>query len=297
MTVEQAPTTGEAGDSVAMGSPRHTRGRASFLTVVRVVWKREMLIFFRDRPLIIAAFIMPLVVFVVLAEGLGDTLAILPGSIDYRQFFLPGMISYTVISQSVNTGVSIVTDRQMGFLREILVAPVSGVAICIGKIAGLATVAFVMGNGMLAVAPLLGVDLSFEVVAKLIGLIALMSFLFAACGVALGTWLRSVQGFQTITGILIYPALFLSGVFFPLNNVPIWLDVIAKFNPLTYAVAPIREVALAEHLKDVPADAPFQITHVEWFGYTLSTWEELGIVVILGTAMLIIAVRAIRTTE
>ncbi len=176
-----------------------------------------MLIFFRDRPLVIAAFVMPLIVFIVLAEGLGDTLAILPGNLDYRQFFLPGMVSYTVISQSVNTGVSIVTDRQMGF--------------------------------------------------------------------------------QTITAILMYPALFLSGVFFPLNNVPIWLDVIAKFNPLTYAVAPIREVALSEHLKDVPADAPFQITHVEWFGYTLSTWEELGIVVVLGTAMLIIAVRAIRTTE
>ena len=282
---------------MAGGSRRHATGRASFLTVVRVIWTRELLIFFRDRPLIIAAFIMPLIVFIVLAEGLSDTLTILPGNLDYRQFFLPGMISYTVISQSVNTGVSIITDRQMGFLREILVAPVSGVAICIGKITGLATVAFVMGSGMLAVAPLLGVDLSLEIVAKLIGLIALMSFLFAASGVALGSWLRSVQGFQTITSILIYPALFLSGVFFPLNNVPIWLDVIAKFNPLTYAVAPIREVALAEHLKDVPADAPFQITHVEWFGYTLSTWQELGIVIVLGMAMLALAIRTIRSSE
>ena len=297
MTAEQVPSAAEAPEHLSTAPPDLTTGHASFLTVVRVIWTREMLIFFRDRPLMIAAFFMPLLVFIVLAEGLGDTLAILPGNLDYRQFFLPGMVSYTVISQSVNTGVSIVTDRQMGFLREILVAPVSGVAICFGKIAGLATVAFVMGNGMLAVAPVLGVSLSLASVAKLVGLIALIAFLFAASGVALGSWLRSVQGFQTITAILMYPALFLSGVFFPLNNVPIWLDVIAKFNPLTYAVAPIREVALSEHLKDVPADAPFQVTHVEWFGYTLSTWEELGIVLVLGTAMLIIAVRAIRTTE
>lgn len=297
MTAGQAPTTGQAAGTVGTGLPGHNSGRASFLTVVRVIWLREQLTFFRDRPRLISVFVMPLVVCLMLAEGLGDTLAVLPGNLDYRQFFYPGMVAFMVISQSVYAGVSIVVDRQVGFLREILVAPVSRTAVVIGKITGGSTVAFVMGIVMFAIAPLLGVDLSLEVVVKLIGLIALVAFLVTAVGVALGTWLRSVQGFQMITTVAVYPALFLSGIFFPLNNVPIWMDILGKFNPITYAVAPIREVALSEHLKDAPADAPFQITHVEWFGYTLTTWQELGIVVVLGTAMLAIAIRAVRTTE
>lgn len=297
MTAERAPATAEAAGGVAAGPPGPVTGRAGFLTVVRVIWMREQLTFFRDRPRLISVFVMPVVVCLMLAEGLGDTLAVLPGSLDYRQFFYPGMVAFMVISQSVYAGVSIVVDRQVGFLREILVAPASRTAIVIGKITGGSTVAFVMGIVMFAIAPLLGVSLSLEVVLKLMGLIALVSFLVTAAGVALGTWLRSFQSFQMITTVAIYPALFLSGIFFPLNNVPIWMDVLGKFNPFTYAVAPIREVALAEHLKDVPADAPFQITHVEWFGYTLSTWQELAIVIVLGMAMLAIAVRAIRTTE
>ncbi len=295
MTVE--PVTAEAAARVATGSPRRATGRASFLQVVRVIWTREVLIYVRDRPRMISAFVMPIMMLVMFGEGLGNSIATLPGGIGYRQFIFPGMVAMIVLMNSVFSGVSIVTDRQFGFLREILVAPVSRTAICFGKITGGATIALVNGMVMFVIAPFLGIELTFEIVVKLIGLIALVSFMLTGLGVALGSRLRSVESFQMLSQVVIMPAMFLSGIFFPINNVPLWMDVIVKLNPVTYAVAPIREIALSEQLKALPADAPFQITHVDWFGYTLSTWEEIGVVVVFGAAMLSIAIHAIRTSE
>ena len=295
MTVE--PVTAEAAARVATGSPRRATGRASFLQVVRVIWTREVLIYFRDRPRMISAFVMPIMMLVMFGEGLGNSIATLPGGIGYRQFIFPGMVAMIVLMNSVFSGVSIVTDRQFGFLREILVAPVSRTAICFGKITGGATIALVNGMVMFVIAPFLGIELTFEIVVKLIGLIALVSFMLTGLGVALGSRLRSVESFQMLSQVVIMPAMFLSGIFFPINNVPLWMDVLVKLNPVTYAVAPIREIALSEQLKALPADAPFQITHVDWFGYVLSTWQEIGVVVLFGLAMLTFAIRAIRTTE
>ena len=294
MTVEQA--TAEV-VRVAAGSPRRATGRASFLQVVRVIWLREVLIYIRDRPRMISAFVMPIMMLVMFGEGLGNSIATLPGGIGYRQFIFPGMVAMIVLMNSVFSGVSIVTDRQFGFLREILVAPVSRTAICFGKITGGATIALVNGMVMFVIAPFLGIDLTFEIVVKLIGLIALVSFMLTGVGVALGSRLRSVESFQMLSQVVIMPAMFLSGIFFPINNVPLWMDVMVKLNPVTYAVAPIREIALSEQLKALPADVPFQITHVDWFGYVLSTWQEIGVVVLFGAAMLTIAIHAIRTTE
>ena len=295
MTLSAEPAA--AGTRAATGAPRRATGRAGFLQVVRVIWTREVLIYFRDRPRMISSFTMPVIMLVMFGEGLGNSIAQLPGDIGYRQFIFPGMVAMIVLMNSVFSGVSIVTDRQFGFLREILVAPVSRTAICIGKISGGATVALVNGAVMFAIAPLLGIDISVAVVAKLLPLMALVSFMLTGLGVALGSRLRSVESFQMLSQVAIFPAMFLSGIFFPINNVPAWMDVLVKINPVTYAVAPIREIALSEQLAAIPADAPFQITHVEWFGYTLSTWEELGVVVVFGALMLTIAIRAIRATE
>ena len=298
MTVEQATATAtEAGAHVAAGAPHRATGRAGFLQVVRVIWMREVLIYVRDRPRMISAFTMPIIMLVMFGEGLGNSIATLPGDIGYRQFIFPGMVAMNVLMNSVFSGVSIVTDRQFGFLREILVAPISRSAICIGKIAGGATIALANGLVMFAIAPILGIDITLEVIAKLIPLIILVSIMLTGLGVAMGSRLRSVESFQMISQVAIFPAMFLSGIFFPINNIPAWMDVIVKINPVTYAVAPIREIALSEQLSDLPADAPFQITHVDWFGYTLSTWEEIGIVVAFAVAMLTISIRAIRTTQ
>lgn len=295
MTAE--PATAETAAQVATGTPRRATGRASFLTVVRVIWMREVLIYFRDRPRMISAFTMPVLMLVMFGEGLGNSMAPIPGGIDYRQFIFPGMVAMIVLMNSVFSGVSIVTDRQFGFLREILVAPVSRSAIGVGKIVGGATVALVNGMVMFAIAPILGIDISLEVVLKLIPLIALVSFMLTGLGVAIGSRLRSVESFQMLSQVAIMPAMFLSGIFFPVNNVPAWMDVIVKINPVTYAVAPIREIALSEQLSEISLGAQYQISHVTWGSYTLSTWQEIGIVFAFGALMLAIAIRAIRTTE
>ena len=150
---------------------------------------------------------------------------------------------------------------------------------------------------MFVIAPSWGSSSPSKIVVKLIGLIALVSFMLTGLGVALGSRLRSVESFQMLSQVVIMPAMFLSGSSSRSTTSPSWMDVIVKLNPVTYAVAPIREIALSEQLKALPADAPFQITHVDWFGYTLSTWEEIGVVVVFGAAMLSIAIHAIRTSE
>ena len=116
MTLSAEPAA--AGTRPAAGAPRRATGRAGFLQVVRVIWTREVLIYFRDRPRMISSFTMPVIMLVMFGEGLGNSIAQLPGDIGYRQFIFPGMVAMIVLMNSVFSGVSIVTDRQFGFLRE-----------------------------------------------------------------------------------------------------------------------------------------------------------------------------------
>jgi ABC-2 type transport system permease protein len=258
---------------------------------MRVIWMREVLIYFRDRARVSSALVMPILMLVIFGEGLGNSIGGLAPGLNYRQFVFPGMVAMTVLMASVFSGISIIWDREFGFLREILVSPVSRTAIGAGKVAGGATVAMFQGIVMFIFAPILGVHLSVLVIIKLLGVMVLMALTMTSAGIAMGTRLKSVESFQMVSQLTIMPTMFLSGIFFPVNNVPAWMEVLVKINPVTYAVAPVRAIALGRQLEGAAPGAG-AVVNVELFGHVLSTAESLSVLLAFGALILMVAVRS-----
>jgi ABC-2 type transport system permease protein len=267
-------------------------GRASPLRVARVIWLREILVYTRDRARLISALIMPLLMLLIFGEGFGRTIGTLEEGINYRQFIFPGVVAMTVLMQSVFSGVSIIWDREFGFLREMLVAPISRSAIGVGKLLGGSTIAVAQGVLMFVFAPILGVNLSLLVIVQLIGVLYLLSLTMTSVGIFIASRMRSVEGFQMVTQLTIMPSMFLSGIFFPVNNLPGWMEVLVKINPVTYAVAPIRRIALDSEL--VTSGGQGGVVNIELFGHVLSTFESLGVLAAFGVVMLSLAIYSFR---
>jgi len=276
--------------------PAYAAGQPSQLRVIRVIWQREVLTHSRDRARMISGLFMPLVMMLMLGEGLGRSIGQLGGGIDYRQFIFPGMVAQAVLMNSVFTGASIIWDKQFGFLREILVAPISRTSIAVGKLLGGTTIALLQGSVIFIFAPLLGVDLSLLVVVKMLAIMALLSLTMTSVGIAMASRLPTQESFQMVTQMTIMPTMFLSGIMFPINNIPTWLEVIAKLNPVTYAVAPLRATALGNVVQE-GAPSAFSVTNVELFGHTLSTAESLAVVFAFGVFILLFAIQSFRKAE
>jgi ABC-2 type transport system permease protein len=209
-----------------------------------VVAYREILRYITERSRIASSLAMPLLLLVVFGAGFTNVIGRMAPGIDYLQFMYPGIIAITVLTTSLFAGVSVVWDREFGFLREILVAPLSRTGIVLGKAIGATLQASVQVALMLILAPLLGVTLRPDIIVGLIPLVVILSLGLAGLGIMLASFMRSQQGFQTMMQVIIFPLIFLAGVFFPVNDVPVWMEVISKVNPLTYGVDAVRQVFL-----------------------------------------------------
>jgi len=256
-----------------------------------VVAYRELLRFVQERSRIFSSFAMPLLFLVIFGAGFNRIIGAMTPGVDYIQFMYPGIIAMTVLMSSVMSGLSIVWDREFGFLKEILVAPLGRSGIVLGKAVGSATVAVIQGIVMLVLAPFLGVSLSPLMVMELIPMLIIISVSLSGLGVLIASRMRSQQGFQIIVQIIIMPMMFLSGVFFPVNNVPIWMAVISKINPLTYGVDAIRQLFLGKEMAAL-AGAMGQAGNaigVTVFGHTMTIVQDVLVVVILGVVLLLIA--------
>ena len=245
-----------------------------------VVAYRELLRFIQERSRLISSFAMPLLFLVIFGAGFNRLIGSMSPGVDFVQFIYPGIIAMTVLMNSVMSGLSVVWDREFGFLKEILVAPLGRSGIVLGKAVGGATVAVLQGIVLLVLAPLLGVSLSPVMVVKLIPLLILLSMSLSGLGILVASRMRSQQGFQIVVQIIILPLIFLSGVFFPVNNVPIWMAVISKINPLTYGVDAIRQLFLGEEAAGVIG--------VTVFGHTMTILEDVLVVAAVGTVLLLV---------
>jgi len=156
----------------------------------------------------------------------------------------PGIIGMTVFTTSLFSALSVVQDREFGYLREILVSPVSRVSIAVGKILGGSTVAVIQGLLMLVFAPFAGAKLTPLIVAQLVPAMFLVAFTLSSLGLIIASLLKTSEGFQVVVQVIIFPMLFLSGVFFPLSGMPPWLNILVKINPLTYAVDLFKKILL-----------------------------------------------------
>ena len=248
---------------------------------IYTIWYRDILRFWHDKMRLIGSITFPLLFLFVFGTGLSSRMGSLGEGVDFAQFIFPGIIAMTVMMTSFMAGMSIVWDREFGFLKEVLVAPISRISVSIGKALGSATVALLQGMLILLLAPVIGVSLSPGIVMALVPLMALLAIAMGSLGILLATRIRSMEAFQATMQMLMFPMVFLSGVFFPMQGLPSWMSVLVKLNPATYGVAPIRQVMLG-----TAPDSPFNII---LFGHTMSIWENTAVLAAFGTAMILLA--------
>ena len=260
-----------------------------------MVWLRELIRFERTRTRILSGLIQPLLFLIVMGYGMSGLVGTTAG-FDFKKFMFPGIMAMSVVTTAIFSGMSIVWDREFGFLREMLVAPTSRASLALGKTAGGATVAAAQGTIMLILAPLIGVRLTPVLVLEIIGLELLMAIALTAFGVFVATHIERMEGFQVVMQMLLFPMIFLSGALFPLNSLPSWLNVLTHINPLTYAVAPLRQVVFAAQHMPPAASKRFPAT-VELFGHTLSIGTEIAITVAFAAIFIALAVRGFSRTE
>jgi len=211
-----------------------------------------------------------------------------PG-INFTQFMFPGIVGMTVLMSSFMAGVSVVWDREFGFLKEVLVAPISRASVAVGKTLGAATVALFQGMLILLFAPLIGVSLSGWTVLTLVPLMLLLAVSLGSLGVLLATRIRSMETFQVVMQMLMFPMVFLSGVFFPVQGLPAWMNALVKINPATYGIDPIRQVMLG-----TSSGSPFAIS---LFGHTMTIWDDVIILAVFVTVILSLAVWSFSNQE
>src|ERR1039458_6034508 len=263
--------------------------------VVGMVWERELIRYMRTRTRILSGLIQPVLFLFVLGYGMSGLVGT-TGGFNFRQFVYPGVVAMSVVMTAIFSAISIVWDREFGFLREMLVAPVSRTALVLGKTAGGATVAAAQGTIMLVLAPFVGVRLTPLLVVEVIGLELLMAVALTAFGVFVASRIQKMEGFQVVMQMLLMPMLFLSGALFPLNNLPNWLAVITRVNPLTYAVDPLRQVVFAAQNMTPAAQARFA-AGVTVFGHTLPIMADVAIVVVFALVFFGLAVLGLSRTE
>ncbi|MDD1758716.1 MAG: ABC transporter permease [Methanotrichaceae archaeon] len=207
------------------------------------LWFREIKRYLRERTRIISSFVQPLLWLVIFGAGLGSVMPSSAG-FSYQEFIFPGIICQTLLFTSMFMGISVIWDRQFGFLKEILVAPISRVSIFIGKMLGVSTDSMIQGTIVLMLGFLIGVSINLQMVIVAIPLMLLITLGLVCIGLTLASFMDSLESFGTIMTFVNLPMFLLSGALFPVNNLPSWLQWVVYIDPLTYDVDALRTVIL-----------------------------------------------------
>jgi ABC-2 type transport system permease protein len=214
------------------------------MNAIYILWLRELKRYIRSRSMIIASLGQPLLYLLVLGFGLGPVFQ-KAGNGSYIQFVAPGVIGMSVLFTSVFSGIGLLWDRQFGFLKETLVAPVPRFTVMIGKTLGGATVATIQGLLVLIICLIAGFrPVNWALLPVAIGFMILTAFVFAGLGMAIGSALQDIQGMQLIMNFVVLPIYFLSGALFPLEGLPIVLKVLTRIDPLSYGVDALRNLLI-----------------------------------------------------
>jgi ABC-2 type transport system permease protein len=282
-------------EEIRIAVPEH--GLRHDMRAVSIIWRRELIRFSTDRLRAITSLIQPVLFLFVLGTGLGSLAGrSMPPGVSFKTFIYPGVLAMSVLFTAIFSAASIVWDREFGFLREILVAPVSRAAIVIGKCLGGATIATFQGVIFLILAWYADVPYNPALILTLIGELLLLSFTLTAFGVMMAARIKQFQAFMALTQMLVMPLFFLSGALYPLTGLPAWLSVLTRIDPLTYVVGPMRH-AVFSHLNIAPAFVQHLAPGITWDGWLVPVWFSLGIVAIMGIGMMLVAIAEFRKTE
>lgn len=262
----------------------------SDLRVIKVVWQREMIRFWKDRPRLIAGLVQPVLYLFVMGTGISAMVPVTSG-VPFRTFLFPGVTTMTVLFTCFFSAGSLVWDRELGFMREMMVAPVRRVSILLGKCLGGMTAGTFQATMMLVIGAISGVPMTPVMVVTVIAEALLVSFAVTAFGVAIAVRVRSIQAFMAIMQVVLFPLFFASGALYPLRGLPRWLEVLTRFDPLTYAVTPLR-VAVLE-ASGQGSLAPM----VTWGEHVVPVWLDLVIVAASAALALAVALPSFSRTD
>ncbi len=211
---------------------------------IYTLWLREIKRYLRDRARIISSFVQPLLWLLIFGSGIrfsGTTI----GNLTYQQYIFPGIIGQTLLFTSMFMGISVIWDREFGFLKEILVAPISRFSVFLGKMLGDSTDAVIQGIIVFALGVLLGIPLNPLTFLEALPVMILMTFGLVGIGLTVASFIESLESFGVIQSFINLPLFFLSGALFPIRgDVPNWLQIASSFNPLTYGVDALRTIIL-----------------------------------------------------
>lgn len=219
------------------------------LQTVYTMWLREMLRFWRSKSRIIGSLATPLFFLVFLGAGFNSSFQVEGGRPFDPSYLAPGLIGMVVLFSSMMGGVSIIWDREFGFLKEILIAPVSRFFVALGKAVGGVTTSVIQGILIMCIARLIGIE--YQSLSGVIAAIAVMfvsGIGFIGLGIAVASRIDSHEGFQMVMSFLTMPLVLLSGAFFPISKLPEWLSLLVYVNPLTYGVEALRYFLLGESI-------------------------------------------------
>ncbi len=224
------------------------------LNVVYTIWLRDLTTFIRERSRIVGMIGQPLLYLLIVGVGISSGLSLnhAPGGINYLRFMYPGIIGMSTLFTSIFSAMSIIWDREFGFLKEVLVAPVPRWAVAVGKSLGGATVAVLQSIILIALAPFVGVTLTPPMVLEVLALAFLTSLAMTSLGVVFAARMDSMQGFQMVMNFLVMPLFFLSGGLFPVNSAPSWMKTLMYIDPLTYGVDGLRNVVFSGTMVKLP---------------------------------------------
>jgi ABC-2 type transport system permease protein len=289
-----ADATAAPAEVVGVRVPARTLG--SELRAIKVVWRRELIRFANDRLRIVTSLVQPLLFLFVLGSGLQRLSSAGTHGVDLKTFLYPGILCITVMFTAMFSAASIVWDREFGFLREMMVAPVRRSSIVIGKCLGGATVASFQGVIMICLAGAVHVPYEPALILGIFGLQLLLAFSITAFGVMVAVRIKTMQSFMGLMQMIVTPMFFISGALFPIVGLPTWLAVLNRMDPMTYAVDPMRKLVFG-HL-DINQQALHALDPgVTWFGWHVPALVEVLVVLAFGLILLSVAIWEFSQTE
>ncbi|MBE0415412.1 MAG: ABC transporter permease [Dehalococcoidia bacterium] len=251
-----------------------------------IIWYRDLLRFWRNTGRLLSSFIMPLLFLVIFGSGIASSMTGLMGgggNFNYIEFMFPGIIGMVVLMAAIMSGVSIVWDREFGFLKEVMVAPMSRTTVAIGRTLGGATIATIQGVLMLVFIPFVHISVSIGQVLLILPLMFIMAFALTAMGILIASRIKSMETFQVIMQLLLFPMIFISPAMFPTEFLPSWLNGAVKINPVSYAIDSLRQ-ALTTPPPGMPGFG------MSLFGHPMSIAEDIAIVALFALIMVSLAV-------
>jgi ABC-2 type transport system permease protein len=281
-------------DVVRVSVPK--RSLHSELRAIRIVWRRELIRFRADRIRIITSLVQPLLFLFVLGSGLQGLAQAGTHGVQLKTFIYPGILCISVMFTAMFSAASIVWDREFGFLREMMVAPVRRSSIVIGKCLGGATVASFQGVIVICLAGLVHVPYDPLLLLGIFALQLLLAFSITAFGVMIAVRIKQMQSFMGVMQMVVMPMFFISGALFPVSGLPGWLAVLNRLDPLTYAVDPMRRLVF-NHLTISPLARHALDPGVTWWGWHVPGLLEAAVIAVLGLVMLGVAIWEFSTTE